>query len=84
MHTEASYLVYLNCCSLNITHEQLLDLFIDKANLALDDGQKFGEEDTGFMRLNVATPHSILIQALNQLANAIKHNRSHSTTANRS
>lgn len=72
MHTEASYLVYLNCRGLNITHEQLLDLFIDKAHLALDDGRKFGEEGTGFMRLNVATPRSILEQALNQLADAIK------------
>lgn len=75
MHTEASYLVYLNCRGLNISHEQLLDIFIDKAHLALDDGRKFGEEGTGFMRLNVATPRSILEQALNQLTKAIKDNR---------
>lgn len=71
MHPEASYLIYLNCRALELTHEALLDLFIDKAHLALDDGQKFGPEGTGFMRLNVATPRSILEQALHQLKNAL-------------
>lgn len=71
MPTQASYLIYLNCRQLDISHEQLLDLFIDKAHLALDDGRKFGDEGTGFMRLNVATPRSVLLQALNQLKHAI-------------
>lgn len=71
MHTEASYLIYLNCRDLGMPHEQLLDLFIDKAHLALDDGQKFGEEGSGFMRLNAATPRSILKQALEQLKQAL-------------
>lgn len=72
MHTEASFLIYLNCRDLGLSHEQLLNLFIDKAHLALDDGRKFGEEGTGFMRLNVATPLSVLRQALNQLKDALK------------
>lgn len=71
MIPEASYLIYLNCRGLGLAHDALLDLFIDKAHLALDDGKKFGEEGTGFMRLNVATPRSILEQALNQLKNSI-------------
>lgn len=69
MHTEASYLIYLNCRDLQLTHPQLLDLFIDKAHLALDDGRKFGDEGTGFMRLNVATPRSVLTQALTSIMN---------------
>lgn len=71
MIPEASYLVYLNCRDLNLTHDRLLDLFIDKAHLALDDGRKFGDEGTGFMRLNVATPRAVLTQALNQLRTAL-------------
>lgn len=70
MPTQASYLIYLNCRQMGISHERLLDLFIDKAHLALDDGRKFGNEGTGFMRLNIATPRSVLLQALNQLKNA--------------
>lgn len=72
MVPEASYLIYLNCRDLGLSHEALLDLFIDKAHLALDDGRKFGDEGTGFMRLNVATPRSILEQALRQLKESVK------------
>lgn len=71
MRPEASYLVYLDCHGLNLTHEQILDLFIDKAHLALDDGRKFGPEGDQFMRLNVGTPRAILEKALSQLKEAI-------------
>lgn len=68
---EASYLVYLDCHGLGLNHRQVLDLFIDKAHLALDDGRKFGEGGDQYMRLNVATPRSILQQALQQLEAAV-------------
>ena len=68
---QASFLVYLDCRGLGLSHRQLLDLFIDKAHLALDDGRKFGTAGEGFMRLNVATPRSVLQQALSQLKEAI-------------
>ncbi len=68
---QASYLIYLDCHGLHKTHEQILDLFIDKAHLALDDGRKFGSEGDQFMRLNVATPRAILTQALTQLKEAL-------------
>lgn len=69
---QASYLVWLNCRKLNLTHEQLLDLFINKAHLALNDGEMFGKkEGHGFMRMNVGSPRSIIKQALNQLRDAV-------------
>lgn len=69
---QASYLVYLDCHGLGLTHAEVLDLFIDKAHLALDDGRKFGSEGDQFMRLNVATPRAVLTQALSQLLDAIE------------
>lgn len=69
---QASFLVWLDCRALGLGHEQLLDLFIDKAHLALNDGEMFGkQEGHGFMRLNVATPRPILRQALQQLEAAV-------------
>ena len=56
---------------LHLSHDALLDLFIDKAHLALNDGEMFGPDGEGFMRLNVATPRSILKQALQQLEKAV-------------
>lgn len=51
---------------------RLLDFFIDKAHLALNDGEMFGPGGEGFMRLNIAAPRRILLQALEQLEAAIK------------
>lgn len=69
---QASYLIWLDCRELGLSHEQLLDLFVDKAHLALNDGEMFGHKGGhGFMRLNVATPRVILTQAMEQLAKAV-------------
>ena len=64
-------MVWLNCRDLHLDHDQLLDLFIDKAHLALNDGEMFGPGGEGFMRMNVATQRSVLRQALEQLAEAV-------------
>lgn len=72
MRPEASYLVYLDCHGLNLRHEQILDLFVDKAHLALDDGRKFGPEGDQYMRLNVGTPRAVLEEALSRLQESVK------------
>ena len=73
LRPQASFLVWLDCNGLGLNHEQLLDLFIDKAHLALNDGEMFGPGGEGFMRLNIGTPRAVLRQALNQLTEAVKN-----------
>lgn len=73
LRPQASFLVWLDCNGLGLNHEQLLDLFIDKAHLALNDGEMFGPGGEGFMRLNIGTPRAVLHQALGQLAEAVKN-----------
>jgi cystathionine beta-lyase len=68
---QASFLVWLDCRELHLTQQQLVDLFIEKAGLALNDGAMFGTEGTGFMRLNVGSPRSIIARALHRLAAAL-------------
>lgn len=70
LRPQASFLVWLDCRGLGFTHEQLIDLFVNKAHLALNDGEMFGTGGEGFMRMNVGTPRSILLQALLQLKEA--------------
>lgn len=70
MLPEASFLIFLDCRELNLTQEQLVGLFVDKARLALNDGEMFGCQGKGFMRLNVACPRSVLEKALTQLKGA--------------
>ena len=67
---QASYLVWLDCRDMGLSQEALNDFFVDKAHLALNNGLAFGEEGRGFMRLNVASPRSVLEQAMKQLAEA--------------
>lgn len=69
---QASFLVWLDCRQLHLDHNQLLDLFIDKAHLALNDGEMFGPGGEGFMRLNIGTPRRLVKQALDQLAAAVR------------
>lgn len=71
LRPQASFLIWIDCRPLGIPHRKLLDLFINKARLALNDGAMFGPGGEGFMRLNVATPRAILLKALNQLKEAI-------------
>jgi cystathionine beta-lyase len=68
---QASFLVWLDCRNLQLNHEALINLFVNKAKLALNDGEMFGQGGEGFMRLNVASPRSVLLKALNQLRLAI-------------
>jgi cystathionine beta-lyase len=55
---------------LNISQKELVNLFVFKAGLALNDGSIFGPGGEGFMRLNVGTSKSVLEKALNNLKNA--------------
>lgn len=68
---DASFLVWLDCRELNLSHTELVELFENRAKLALNSGAIFGTQGEGFMRLNVGTPRSILEQALQQLKAAV-------------
>lgn len=69
---QASYLVWLDCRGLNLNHEQIVELFAQKAKLALNDGAMFGSEGSCFMRLNVGTTRAVLTTALEQLKSAVE------------
>jgi cystathionine beta-lyase len=70
---QASFLVWLDCNDLHLDHDSLVDLFVNKARLALNDGEMFGKEGKGFMRLNVAAPKEVLTEALQRIENAINN-----------
>lgn len=71
LRPQASFLVWLNCRDLHLNQDELNDLFVNRARLALNDGAMFGKEGTGFMRLNVGEPRSMLEKAMNQLKAAV-------------
>ena len=70
LRPQATFLVWLDCRELGLDHKGLIDLFVNKARLALNDGEVFGPGGEGFMRLNVGAPRAILKAALERLAKA--------------
>ena len=72
LRPQASFLVWLDCRGLGLDHDALIDLFVNRARLALNDGEMFGIGGKGFMRMNVAAPRSVLKEALERLASAIR------------
>lgn len=69
---QASYLVFLDCRKLGLSVKELNTLFVDKAHLALNDGAMFGHEGEGFMRLNAASPRSVITEAMHRLKEAVQ------------
>jgi cystathionine beta-lyase len=67
---QASFLVWLDCRELGLPQKELVDLFVNKAKLALNDGSMFGKEGEGFMRINVGCPKAYLEEALKRLLEA--------------
>ncbi len=72
LRPQASFLVWLDCRALGLDHDALNDLFVNGARLALNDGEMFGQGGQGFMRMNVASPRSVLAEALERLAAAVE------------
>ena len=72
LRPQASFLVWLDCRALGLNHDQLIELFVNKARLALNDGAMFGPGGEGFMRMNVGTPRAVLQQAMQQLSEVLK------------
>ena len=68
---EASFLVWLDCRGLGLDHDALIDLFVNKARLALNDGEAFGPGGEGHMRMNIACPRAVLVEALGRLEKAV-------------
>ena len=71
LRPQASFLVWLDCRGLRLDHQALIDLFVRRARLALNDGEMFGPGGEGYMRINVATPRSVLLEALERLRAAV-------------
>ena len=68
---QASFLVWLDCRELDLTQKELVSLFTEKAGLALNDGEMFGKEGVGYMRMNIGTTRANLMKSLEKLRNAV-------------
>ncbi len=70
--SEATYLLWIDFRNLGLTNKKLEAFMLNEAKLWLNDGYIFGEEGSGFQRMNIACPRSTLVQALKQLEQALQ------------
>ncbi|MDE5660797.1 MAG: PatB family C-S lyase [Muribaculaceae bacterium] len=68
---DASFLIWLDCRALGLNQAELVDLFINKAGLALNDGSIFGKQGEGHMRFNIGFPRAMLLEALTRLSQVL-------------
>lgn len=69
---EGTYLLWLDCRDLAMTDMELRDFFIHQAKVGMNAGTVFGEQGQGFMRLNIGSPRSVIIAALDRIVIALK------------
>ncbi len=72
---QGTYLVWLDCRALGLSDGELSRLFEKDAGLWVDDGTVFGKGGSGFERINIACPRSVLKLALDKLCAAVRNLR---------
>lgn len=68
---QGTYLLWLDCRDLGMTDLQLETFFVKEAKVGLNQGKSFGKGGSGFMRLNIASPRSVVAEALNRIATTL-------------
>ncbi|GMQ59848.1 pyridoxal phosphate-dependent aminotransferase [Vallitalea sediminicola] len=68
---QATYLAWLDFRLIEKDNKKLEDLIFRQAKVALDSGNWFGDNGSGFMRVNFACPRAILNEALDRICSAI-------------
>lgn len=67
---EGTYLLWLDCRTLDMTDAQLKHFFIHEAGVGMSPGILFGNEGSGFMRLNIGAPRRTILSVLKHIREA--------------
>ena len=67
---EGTYLLWLDCRSMDMTNAQLKHFFIHEAGVGMNPGTQFGTEGEGFMRLNIGAPRQTIMEVLRRIHKA--------------
>lgn len=68
---EGTFLLWINCKSLNLSTKELCGYLSTSAQIQVSDGNKFGPGGNGFIRMNIGLPRKVLYSVLERLATSI-------------
>ena len=63
----ATYLLWLDCCALNVSSKVLSEFLRTNQGLFLSAGRDFGKSGDKFLRMNIACPQELLMEGLRRL-----------------
>lgn len=69
--TDSLYLAWMDCRALGLSAEALHEFMLTKARVWLDQGQRFGAEGRGYMRVNLGCPRATVEEAVGRIAAAV-------------
>lgn len=72
MPSQGTYLLWMDCHGLELTDDELRLFFINEAKVGMNPGITFGEVGSGFMRMNIAAPRQVIMEACQRIADACK------------
>lgn len=70
--TEGTYLLWLDCHALKMNDTELKRFFIHEADVGMSPGTLFGQEGSGFMRLNMGAPRHTIMKVLENIKKALQ------------
>ena len=70
-HVEGTYLMWVDCRALGLAGDALRDFFVKTAGVIPNEGKFFGPAGEGFVRLNFATCHENLREAVKRIKTAV-------------
>ncbi len=71
--TDATYLLWLDCERLAGSVSRFVDYLRESTGLYIMDGKEYGKAGTGFLRMNIASPRSMVKDGLERLKIAVLH-----------
>jgi len=70
MRPQGTYLLWVDCRKLGLDPQGLKELMYKRAKVAFNEGSTFGTEGAGWLRINLACPRPILVEALERFCAA--------------
>lgn len=69
---QGTYLLWLDCRALRLDDAELKRFFVQQAGVGMSPGTAFGVPGSGYMRMNIAAPRVLILQALDKIAVALR------------
>ncbi|WP_291586122.1 MalY/PatB family protein [Bacteroides sp.] len=71
---EGTYLVWVDCSVLKQSSKEIVKILLKEGKIRVNEGNLYGEEGEGFIRINIACPRQILIDGLNRIRRTLNKN----------